>query len=91
MADVAPPHDNEPEFYTFREGRMWICAWRRFDVVVQGPTEKIAQERMMHTVAAYAIDCAREGTLKLGNVKRPTPGLLAQWRHSHLASHGMRY
>ncbi len=78
----------EPEFYTFREGRMWICAWKRFDVVSQGKTEKEACERMLRSVAAYAIDCARDGNLVLGKVKKPTKALLDRWRRSHLAAHG---
>jgi hypothetical protein len=67
---------------------MWICAWRRFDVVSQGRTEKIACERMLRTVAAYTIDCAKDGTLKLGTVKKPTKALLERRRRAHLATHG---
>ena len=88
MTSIADGVVEEPEFYTFREGRMWICAWRRFDVVTQGRTEKLAYERMLRSVAAYAIDCASDGSLVLGPVKKPTAALLARWRKAHMSAHG---
>lgn len=81
--------DDDPEFFSFREGKSWICAWRRFDVVSQGPTEKEAYSRMLRTIAAYAVDMAHDGTLTtFGVLKKPDDLLLARWRRSHRATHG---
>lgn len=76
----------EPEFYTFREGSAWICAWRRFDIVAQGSTEEEACERMLRSIAAHAIDCAIDG-ISFSSHPKPTPELLDAWRCAHERTH----
>jgi hypothetical protein len=70
----------QSEFLTFREDSMWICAWRRFDVVTQGRTQKEAHERMLRTLAAIMIEAASDGTLTAPNHLRvPSDALLRSW------------
>jgi hypothetical protein len=81
--------DTEEEFFTFKEGEVWICAWKRWDIVTQGQTEQIATGRMLRAIASYAIDMSRDGTMKaFGTLKHPTLALLTQWRRAHEATHG---
>jgi hypothetical protein len=85
MGDVVPLH--EYEFFTWREGVHWICAWRRYDVVSHGDTEKEACERMIRQLAGYMIEFARQGK-PIGDLRRPSANLLARWRRLHNAAHG---
>lgn len=76
------------EVLTFREGKMWIAVWRRFDVVAQGKTEKIALQRLIKTIASQAIWDAADGTLKtFGSAGPPPPDVLKRWEKSHLRTH----
>ena len=81
--------NSDPEFFTFREGSMWICAWSRFDLVTQGPTEKEACMRMLKVIAGTLILAAEAGALSAPGFLRPVPpAILKRWRRAHYASHG---
>jgi hypothetical protein len=76
------------EVFTFREGKMWIAAWRRFDIVAQGKTSKEALTRLLHTIAIQAVCDAKEGRLKtFGSCPTVPANLVAKWRRSHNATH----
>lgn len=77
-----------PELLTFREGKLWVCAWRRLDVVSQGETEREAVDRMYRIIAGYAIIDAREGREPCSSLKPPRPELLAEWEARSAAEHG---
>jgi hypothetical protein len=76
------------EIYTFREGKSWIAAWVRFDLVAQGATEREAVDVLMRTIACQAIWDAIDGNLTtFGSARKPTRALLQRWRRSHLQTH----
>jgi hypothetical protein len=77
----------ESEFLTFREGSMWICVWRRYDVVSQGKTEKEACERMLRIIVACVLDDLAEGRAPLSSLRPPSEELLARWTAAHARSH----
>ena len=79
------PKDREPivgsEVLTFREGKSWIAAWTRFDILTQGPTEKIAFERLLRTIACEVLFRASDGeSVVLGNCPKPPEEVVASWR-----------
>ncbi len=76
------------EILTFKEGKMWIACWSRFDVVAQGKTEKEACLRLERTIAFQAIGDAEIGNLKsFGSCKKPSQGLLRRWIREHKKCH----
>jgi len=80
----------ETEFFTFREGDAWICAWRRYDIVTQGATEMQACTRMMNVIACHTIDDAVDGRAPFSSTQRPSDALLAKWSAAHAAAHPIR-
>jgi len=82
-----PPPAKPPEVFLFREGSMWIAAWRRFDLVAQGRTKSGALDRLLRLIAAQAMNDAADGNLEsFGTCKRPPPELLERWGREHLRS-----
>jgi len=76
------------EILTFREGETWIAAWRRFDVVAQGPSEREAYDRLIRTIAHQAIaDAANRNLRSFGSAPPVKPTLLRHWRYSHRIAH----
>jgi hypothetical protein len=76
------------EIFTFREGKMWIAAWRRFDLVAQGKTEREACERLLRQIAFQAIWDAVDGNLKEFGSCKPSPAaLVTRWIRSHNQAH----
>lgn len=77
------------EIFTFREGKMWIAAWRRFDVLAQGKTERVAIDRLIRSIAHQAIYDAIDGNLSSFGSAKPVPAkLLDEWQLAHVRTHG---
>jgi hypothetical protein len=80
------------EILTWTEGvgtkQVWLAAWKRFDLLTQGPTEKKAVERLFMSIATQAIWEASDGNLKtFGSCKKPPRNVLKEWRKAHNTTH----
>ena len=80
------------EILTWTEGvgpkQVWLAAWKRFDLLTQGPTQKKAVERLFMTIATHALWDAIDGNLKtFGSCKKPPPSVLKKWREAHNRTH----
>lgn len=72
------------EIFTWRDGRAWIAAWRRRDLIAQGPDEKTAVERLIQTIAFTWLIKERDG----GELPPPPPEeSLRRWTAKHEAEH----
>ena len=80
------------EILTWTEGvgpkQVWLAAWKRFDLLTQGPTQKKAVERLFMTIATHALWDAIDGNLKtFGSCKKPPHSVLKKWREAHNRTH----
>jgi len=79
--------DVPDEVLTFREGAMWIAAWRRFDVVAQGETEAEAVNRLLRTMGSQCLCDAMDGRRPFEGVAAPPVDVVAGWEAKHQAEH----
>lgn len=78
-----PKRKSEEEIVTFKEGKSWIAAWSRFDLVAQGKTKREAVTRLVNQIAWTAITDAYMGNLKtFGSAKPVSKALLKRWREA---------
>src|SRR5208337_4685315 len=76
------------EVYTWKEGKMWLAAWRRFDLVAQGRNEREAFDRLIQAIAFQAIFDAEDGKLKsYGSCQPVSEVLLRKWKRWHKLTH----
>jgi hypothetical protein len=75
------------DVYTFPSGDQWIAAWRHYDVVTQGKTEREASERLLRSLGAQCLWDAMDGRRPFENVSPPPPDVLADWERRHREAH----
>jgi len=74
--------------FTFQEDNVWIAAWKYFDIVAQGETEKEATECLIHQIGMHALLAAGDGELpKFGTVPKPPAKELNEWEELHNKEH----
>jgi hypothetical protein len=77
----------KPEILTFRDGQSWIAAWRRRDLMAQGPTERVAMERLFNTLLAQLTLDHEDGRAPFEGVNHVPAKLLTQWEKRHAECH----
>jgi hypothetical protein len=85
--DGTTERDVPDDIFTFRDGQMWIAAWRYYDMVAQGDTEDEATERLLYTMGAQCMWDAMDGNKPFENVPTPPPDVLADWERRHREAH----
>jgi len=75
------------EVFTFREGDAWIAAWRSYNIVAQGSSERIALQRLCMSIAAHVLWDTHDGRAPLSNCPKPSDELIVKWAIEHAASH----
>jgi hypothetical protein len=76
------------EIYTWKEEKSWLAAWRRFNLVTQGRTEREAFDRLIQAIAFQAIFDAEDGKLKsYGSCPPVSDALLRKWKRAHKLAH----
>ena len=79
--------DVPDDVFTFREGSHWIAAWRHYDCVSQGETEREATDRLLQAMGAQCLWDAMDGRQPFADVPKPPSDVLAEWERKHREAH----